>query len=185
MEALDYQSGIIDTPKPSAIIWSAVGVLLAILLGVLVWQITAIIQLFRHSAFADAIGSAFWISLVIVLAAVGVLVLELYSIWLQSRRASEAVGTLFAAPAFIVLPPILEAFAKLVHIPGISPSSADWKTVGILFAVGAVCGFIGYAHFVWYSHLRRAPQVVKVESVKAIAVPVAVVDTPPPPMPAS
>jgi drug/metabolite transporter (DMT)-like permease len=109
-------------------------------------------------------------------------VLELYSIWFQSRRASEAVGTIFAAPAFIVLPPVLEAFAKLVHIPGISSSSADGKTVGILLAVGAVSGFIGFAHFVWYGHLRHGAAV----KVEVISQPVAVIVEPaPPPAPAS
>src|SRR5262249_39976908 len=140
--------------------------LAACTLGALIWQIATAIQLFREKTFGDALGSSsFWIALGITAASVGVLVLELYAIWFRSRRASEAVGIIFSAPAFIALPPIVEAFAKLVHIPGISESSADGKTVGILLAVGTVSGFIGFVHFAWYGRLRRAPSVVKVESI--------------------
>src|ERR1041385_7115991 len=101
METIDNQSPIIEPPTPSPLVWIAAGLVAAGAFGVLIWQIASIIQNFRRLPFGDAIGSPFWISLGLVCAAVGLLVLELYSIWFHSRRATEVLGTLFSAPAFI------------------------------------------------------------------------------------
>jgi hypothetical protein len=151
MDTLEYQAPETDRSRAIAIVFNIASVLAAVC-GL------AALAMGIYGAMAISRGSPTSISgmmaIVAMVVGVGLLVIQVLGYLKQSIELISVIGTLFAAVAFVVLPPIVEKILFAMSIPKIN-STATWGQVGYMTDAALIGGFVGAAFFLKVRQLRR------------------------------